>query len=311
MPKISDKARKGIAVAIIAGGLSATAYPWVSNFLYEKAADSTIKTYENTVEELDETDTEELFQQAEEYNEALRRSKVAVTDPFSQVMTYDIKPSYETVLNLNDSGLMGYIEIPVINVYLPIYHGTDGATLQNGIGHLQGSSLPIGGAGTHSVLSGHTGLNSSKMFTDLENMKEGDLFFIHIVDQTLAYKVVKIDVVEPEDTSILGIQDDRDLCTLVTCTPYGVNDHRLLVTGERTEYTEEVHDQAVEDADENKTGSQWMESYRKALIYGVSGVALVALVVLIVSKLRAKKQSKREISSAYDIPKGITGRKDK
>ena len=157
MPKISDKARKGIAVAIIAGGLSATAYPWVSNFLYEKAAVSTIKTYENTVEELDETDTEELFQQAEEYNEALRRSKVAVTDPFSPVMAYDIKPSYETVLNLNDSGLMGYIEIPVINVYLPIYH-------------LQGSSLPIGGSGTHSVLSGHTGLNFSRSVNIFEEL---------------------------------------------------------------------------------------------------------------------------------------------
>lgn len=310
MPKISDKARKGIAVAIIAGGLSATAYPWVSNFLYEKGADSTIKTYENTVEELDETDTEELFQMAEQYNEALQKAKVVVSDPFSQTISYDINPSYESVLNLNDSGLMGYIEIPAINVYLPIYHGTDSSTLQNGIGHLQGSSLPIGGIGTHSILSGHTGLNSSKMFTDLENMKEGDLFFIHIVDRTLAYKVAEINVVEPDDTSLLGIQKDKDLCTLVTCTPYGVNDHRLLVTGERTDYTEEVHDQAVEDADENKTESQWMESYRKALIYGISGVALVALVAFIISKLRAKKQSKKEIAAADDIPKGITGRKD-
>ncbi|WP_270368150.1 class C sortase [Eubacterium ramulus] len=308
MPKISDKARKGIAVAIIAGGLSATAYPWVSNFLYEKAAVSTIKTYENTVEELDETDTEELFQQAEEYNEALRRSKVAVTDPFSPVMAYDIKPSYETVLNLNDSGLMGYIEIPVINVYLPIYHGTDGATLQNGIGHLQGSSLPIGGSGTHSVLSGHTGLNSSKMFTDLENMKEGDLFFIHIVDRTLAYKVVEIDIVEPEDTSLLGVQNDKDLCTLVTCTPYGVNDHRLLVTGERTDYTEEVHDQAVDDADKNKTDSQWMESYKKALIYGISGVAVIAFIIFIISAIKTRRNRKEKNLSDY-IPKGITSRK--
>ena len=167
---------------------------------------------------------------------------------------------------------MGYVEIPAIGVNLPIYHGTEESTLDRGVGHLLGSSLPVGGTATHCVLTGHSGLAGQKMFSDLNLLKAGDLFFLRVMGETLAYRVTDIYTVLPEDTGKLTIDAGRDLCTLVTCTPYGVNSHRLLLRGERTEYEEAVS--VIEDADFTPVEeSTWGDEYRHGLIYGGLTVA--------------------------------------
>ena len=183
---------------------------------------------------------------------------------------------YNSLLDLSGTGLMGYIQIKSINVYIPIYHGTEESTLDRGVGHLLGSSLPVGGTGTHCVLTGHSGLAGQKMFSDVNLMKAGDVFFLRVLGQTLAYKVVEIYTVLPEDTGKLTIDAGRDLCTLVTCTPYGVNSHRLLLRGERTECEEAVS--VIEDAEFTPVEeSTWGDEYRKGLIYGGLTVAGISV----------------------------------
>lgn len=297
-----------LALGIIAAGILLTAYPWISNHLYEKNSDSTIHVYEAQAEEYDETEKMEVLAKAYDYNERLADSNVRLTDPFSaKLENNDLDPLYHECLAFDDSGLMGYIEIPSIGVYLPVYHGTDDAALSRGVGHLEGSSLPVGGDGTHSVLSGHTGINNAKMFTDLENMELGDLFFIHILDDVYAYEVCDINVVEPSDASLLASQLGRDLCTLVTCTPYGVNSHRLLVTGERTGYTEEAYDDALADGPRGE--SQWMENYKKALAIGFTGTGAVILAYLLgclISRHRKKRLGDSpEKGTADMLPRGL------
>ena len=156
---------------------------------------------------------------------------------------------------MTDDGVMGFIKIPCIDVSLPIYHGTSEAVLEIGAGHLQGTSLPIGGESTHSVITGHTGLSSAKLFTDLTELEEGDMFFLNVMGEKLAYKIDQITKVLPEEISNLKIENGKDYCTLVTCTPYGVNTHRLLVRGERTDYVEATEDQS--NFEVKKTKSQW------------------------------------------------------
>ena len=169
-----------------------------------------------------------------------------MTDPFKVKRMDGEMVHYNRILNIDGSSIMGYLKIPCISINLPIYHGTSGTVLEHGIGHLAASSFPIGGKDTHAVLTGHTGLSSAKIFTDLTEMKNDDLFFIHVLDRTLAYKVDQISVVKPEDTEKLQIIDGKDYVTLVTCTPYGVNDHRLLVRGVRTKYVKKQrYDQEI------------------------------------------------------------------
>lgn len=229
-----------------------------------------------------------LLEEAASYNAALAGMQVKLTDPFKAGDTA-LFPDYSAALRFNDAGIMGYVDIPGIGVYLPIYHGTAAETLLAGVGHLEGSSLPVGGENTHTVLTGHTGLNRSKMFTDLINMEEGDLFFLHVLGETLAYEVCGIHVVLPEEQEKLQIRRGEDLCTLVTCTPYGVNDHRLLVTGRRTEYTEETMPKAKEEKTENRD-SQWLSSYKKALLAGAAISAGALFLILVFPALRRKKE---------------------
>ncbi len=169
--------------------------------------------------------------------------------------------NYDSLLNLGGNGIMGYIEIPCIQVNLPIYHGTDTETLERGVGHLLGSSLPVGGSGTHAVLSGHSGMAGQKMFTDLLQMKTGDIFYLHVLGETLAYEVDSLNTVLPHDTSLLGITGGSDLCTLITCTPIAVNSHRLLVTGHRIPF--EAAKEMVEEAQQEDTEveSTWEQEY--------------------------------------------------
>ena len=227
--------KKIIQVLIILIGVALLVYPWIANYLNEHAAKSTISTYENEVKHTDKKEKEEMLEKAREYNEKLASSHVVLTDPFSEETNGGIsEKEYYQLLNLDNTGVMCSLEIPSINVDLPVYHGTSNSVLEKGVGHLEGTSLPVGGKDTHAVFTGHTGLNKAKLFTDLTELQKGDQFYIRVLDKILAYEVCRIDVVLPEDTSKLSVVDGQDLVTLVTCTPYGQNTHRILVRGKRT-----------------------------------------------------------------------------
>lgn len=210
-------------------GLSLLLYPTISNCWNSFHQSKTIATYVEAVEEMDDSDYEGMWREAQAYNTALPR------DQGRFQLSEEEKQVYEGLLRVSDDGIMGYVEIPSINVELPIYHGTDEEILQIAVGHIQGSSLPVGGPSTHCVISGHRGLPSAKLFTDLDQLTKGDIFILHVLDETLTYEVDQIHIVEPDDVSLLSMEEGEDLCTLVTCTPYGVNSHRLLVRGHRVE----------------------------------------------------------------------------
>lgn len=212
-------------------------YPFVSNMLSAKTYDSVIVSYTKTANNTSDSKNVQLLAQAKSYNSSL--STTTVMDAFSYPDREE-SADYLNTLNINNNGVMGYISIPKIDVRIPIYHGTSSRVLQKGVGHLEGSSLPIGGSGTHSILSAHRGLPSARLFTDLDQMQKGDQFYIYVLDQTLAYEVDQITVIEPDNTDYLTMNNNEDYITLVTCTPYAVNTHRLLVRGHRVEYKEEV-----------------------------------------------------------------------
>ena len=280
--------QKIIPILIILFGFALLSYPFISNYMFEKSAGSTIKSYEKQAKTYDQKQKEQEFREAEEYNKDLIKSAVQLTDPFKVKKSNGETLIYNNILNIDHSGVMGYLEIPSISVNLPIYHGTDAEILERGVGHLAASSIPVGGKSTHSVLTGHTGLSSAKLFTDLTEMKKEDLFFIHVLDRTLAYKVDQISVVRPEDTRKLQIVKGKDYVTLVTCTPYGVNDHRLLVRGVRTKY---VKKQRSSIRPRNK-GSQWMGTYKRAIAIGLAIVIALVLSGKVYQKLRRKKSEK-------------------
>lgn len=262
------------------------AYPFLADYLFENRQDSIITAYESAVDDAQDEELEEMLDAARQYNESLLNGNVELHDPFTEsVIGYD-EEDYYALLNLDGTGIMGYISIPCINVYLPIYHGTEEEVLESGVGHLEGSSLPIGGEGTHTVLTGHTGLSSAKLFTDLTLLEEGDVFFLTVLGEKIAYEVDQILVVEPSDTSALQIESGMDYCTLLTCTPYGINTHRLLVRGKRTEYTEEIEKEAAASATEKTTQSEWMLQYRKSLY---AALALIAVGILVLFLLRRRR----------------------
>ncbi len=207
-------------------------YPTASNYLAEKNQAQVIQTYEDVLGEADEARIAAEWEKAEEYNENLAGDPVH--DPFVPGSGYALPENYLDVLNLG--GVMAYIEIPKISVYLPIYHGTSEEVLEKGVGHIESTSLPIGGTYRHAVLTGHRGLPSAELFTNLDKLKKGDYFYIHVLDQILAYQVDQIKTVEPKELEDLVTVKGKDYVTLVTCTPYAVNTHRLLVRGVRTDY---------------------------------------------------------------------------
>lgn len=215
-----------ILISVFLVGLSLLLYPAVSDWWNSLHASRAIVDYDAARESLTDADYSALFQAAEDYNRQLR----AIDFP---LMYHDRVAGYEEALDVDGSGIMGYITIPKIQVQLPIYHGTSEGVLQKGVGHLTGSSLPIGGMGNHAVLSAHRGLPSAKLFTDLDQMQVGDRFVLNVLDRELIYEVDRILTVEPQDVEALYPIEGEDHCTLVTCTPYGVNSHRLLVRGRR------------------------------------------------------------------------------
>lgn len=286
------KLQKFLPILVVLIGICLLAYPWISNYLHDNRADSTINSYNEDVKKIDKTQKKDLLKDAKEFNRVLASSNIEFKDPFDT--KEKIILNYFNILNINKSGMMATIDIPKINVHLPIYHGTSDDVLQKGVGHLQGSSFPVGGKSTHCVLSAHTGLNSAKLFTDLVDLEKEDLFFISVVDQKLAYKVIEIQTVLPEDVSSLHIKKGKDLITLVTCTPYGVNSHRLLVTGERTKYTEQ---EVKEEAAKQTVGqSQWQRSYEKAIILGV---VLILILIFLSEWILRRRRKKRQAMRKY------------
>lgn len=224
-----------ILVLIFIIGLSLLLYPSFSDYWNSFHQSRAIASYAQTVTTIDDDQYEKMWAQAQEYNTTLAKKQNR------WVLSEKEYEEYESLLNIGGTGIIGYIEIPTIKVSLPIYHGVDEAVLQIAVGHIEGSSLPVGGEGTHCVISGHRGLPSAKLFTNLDEMEEGDLFMMRVLDETLTYEVDQIRIVEPEDLSALEIEEGKDLCTLVTCTPYGINSHRLLVRGHRVENMESAN----------------------------------------------------------------------
>lgn len=252
-------------------------YPLIAN-RYNQRHQSKIHTaYQEQVTQTDKTEIIAAKRKAIAYNETLV-SGVQNEDFFSNEALTGASENYETLLNLTGNGIMGYVEIPGIAVTLPIYHGTDADTLEIGIGHLLGTSLPVGGESTHTVLTAHSGMANQKMFSDLGLLKEGDIFYLEVLDEVLAYQVDAINIVLPHDTTHLGITTGEDYCTLVTCTPFGVNTHRLLVRGTRIPYEEAEEIQAQITAKETVT-STWEEKYVNGILTGFSIVCIIGILV--------------------------------
>ncbi|HBA47399.1 MAG TPA: class C sortase [Lachnospiraceae bacterium] len=232
-----------ILVIILFAGLSLLLYPTVSDYWNKIHQSRAITSYTDAVADLDEAVYEEVWNDAVAYNGTLsqRQNRYFPTEEEHEY--------YESQLDISGNGVMGYIQIPTINVSLPIYHGTDESVLQIAVGHIESSSLPVGGEGSHCVVSGHRGLPSAKLFTDLDKVQEGDIFLLQVLNETLTYQVDQIRIVLPEEVSDLDLVPGKDYCTLVTCTPYAVNTHRLLVRGKRIpNLAEEVLVQITADA---------------------------------------------------------------
>lgn len=276
-----------ILILCVLAGVGILAYPFVSNMLHDRKQDEIITEYDEQMENLAEEEKEEMLAVARQYNEDLI-GNVVLSDPFDPEALERINEDYDELLNYDDDGIMGYVQIPRIDVYEAIYHGTSDEVLAKGIGHLANTSLPVGGDGTHSVLSGHTGLPEAELFSNLEEMVEGDVFYIHVLGETLAYEVDQIKVVEPSDTSDLQIEADHDYVTLVTCTPYGINSHRLLVRGTRIPYDASAKAAGEAQAQEGMSSETWKEVYGKALLTG----CLIAVLVLLIIWLTVRKTKK-------------------
>ena len=252
-----------------------TLYPIISTIYNEKHQSQIHTQYEEQVKQVDNSAIIKAKELAIAYNEAIQPG-AQLSDAFSNEALLWASEDYKNQLNVTGNGIMGYVNIPSLDIHLPIYHGTDSKTLEKGIGHLLGSSLPVGGDTTHSILTAHSGMASQKMFSDLPQLKIGDVFYLEVLGETLAYQVDQIKTVLPYDVTYLGIEEGRDLCTLVTCTPFGVNTHRLLVRGTRIPY-EEAEQITAEIILEEAAGSTWEEKYVNGILTGFTIVCLIAI----------------------------------
>ena len=270
---MKKKAGNLVIGIIFLAGLSLLLYPFVANQWNNYRQKQLISGYEQVVsdkEAAEGIDYDAERKKAEEYNEALL--PCVLPDSFALAESSGVDPVYMNTLNIAGDEMMGSVEIPKINIKIPIYHTTEEDVLNKGAGHLEGSSLPVGGANTHAVISAHRGLPSASLFTDLDQKKVGDHFLLHVLDETLCYEVDKISVVKPEDTSALAVEDGQDLVTLLTCTPYGVNTERLLVRGHRVPYVEE-------EVKEEKTVLSGSSLHTNYLLWVFVGLSVTALFV--------------------------------
>ena len=286
---MKKKAGNLVIGIIFLAGLSLLLYPFVANQWNNYRQKQLISGYEQVVSEKEAAegiDYDAERKKAEDYNEALL--PCVLPDSFALAESSGVDPVYMNTLNIAGDEMMGSVEIPKINIKIPIYHTTEEEVLNKGAGHLEGSSLPVGGANTHAVISAHRGLPSASLFTDLDQMKVGDHFLLHVLDETLCYEVDKISVVKPEDTSALAVEDGQDLVTLLTCTPYGVNTERLLVRGHRVPYVEE-------EVKEEKTvlsGSSLHTNYLLWVFVGLSVTALF-IFVLYLKEIKLKRRANK------------------
>ena len=260
--------------------LGITLYPMISTWYNERHQAEVHIHYQEKVEQVDNTKLIEAKELAVAYNQTILPG-AQDEDSFSKEALLSASENYGSLLNLAGDGIMGYVEIPTIGVTLPIYHGTNNSTLERGVGHLLGSSLPVGGESTHSVLTAHSGMASQKMFSDLDRLKKGDIFFLDVLGEKLAYQVDQIKTVLPYDTTFLQTEIGNDLCTLVTCTPFGVNTHRLLVRGTRIEYEEAevIVEEKLET--EEPVKSTWEQQYLQGILIGIGAVVILGLGLLV------------------------------
>lgn len=242
-------------------------YPFIANYIFEHRTDSLVHTVEQTAEEIDNTKRQKQFALARAYNEQIASGHIQLKDPFVSETGESQANDYTSLLCMTEDGVMGFIKIPAIGISLPVYHGTSEQTLLAGAGHLKGSSLPIGGPSTHSVITGHSGLSSAKLFTDLVELKEGDMFSLHIYGEKLVYEIDQIKTVLPYELEDFAVIPGEDYCTLVTCTPYGVNTHRLLVRGRRTEATADREEETTFHAE--AVNSKWMQEYLRDVLISI------------------------------------------
>lgn len=277
----SEKILLIIAIIFIIVGTGIFLYPSISNYFAEKNHVEAIRNYDKIVAGIEEDSIKEEKEKAQTYNENL--SGDPVHDPFVFGSGYALPENYKEVLNLSEDGIMGYIQIPKISVDLPIYHGTSEEVLEKGVGHIQNTSVPIGGNSTHSVLTGHTGLPNAELFTRLDELVEGDIFYIHVLNEILTYKVYEIKVVLPDNIDELRITSGEDFVTLVTCTPYGVNSHRLLVKAERVEYEDYTENNGnTTEASNNSNTINNVETKKTNKQYYLTGIQIGTVILIIV-----------------------------
>ena len=272
------------AAVLFLTALGLTLYPLISNYVNQKYASEIQTAYQELIQQTDDSVLQEAKQRAVTYNLAITPG---TADAYSEESLLSAAENYDNQLNIAGSGIMGYVEIPKIQVNLPIYHGTEAEVLDRGVGHLLGSSLPVGGENTHTILSGHSGMASQKMFTDLEQLAQGDVFYLNVLGETLAYQVTEINTVLPYETDLLGIVPGEDLCTLVTCTPYGVNTHRLLVRGSRIPY-EEAAVMEEETASVEPAASTWEAKYVQGILWGIAAALGVGIIILTGARIYRK-----------------------
>lgn len=285
----------GCAILVFVLALFITLYPLISNYYNERHQSEIHTQYMEVIKQVDNSDLIRAKELADEYNAAILPG-TQLSEAFSQEALLWASEDYEHQLNLAGDGIMGYVEIPLIQINLPIYHGTDSDTLDVGIGHLLGTSLPVGGTSTHSVLTAHSGMANQKMFSDLDKLKSGDVFYLQILGETLAYQVDQINTVLPYDTTYLGITEGEDYCTLVTCTPFGVNTHRLLVRGTRIPYEEAEVIVEEQLQVEEPPKSTWEEQYIKGILFGIGAVILIAVLYSYYRYWRKHRKPKQSIA---------------
>lgn len=275
-----------LAVSLFLIALGITLYPLIST-AYNSRHQSLIHTqYNQEIANANNQVIEENRSLAKQYNTTLVPGAQQV-DAFSSAAVELASVDYANLLNIAGNGIIGYLVIPQIGAELPIYHGTSDATLEIGVGHLLGSSLPVGGASTHTVLTGHSGMANNKMLSDLDQLEIGDVFYLEVLEETLAYEVDQIKTVLPSDTTYLGIEEASDYCTLVTCTPFGVNTHRLLVRGSRIPYSEEEKELAV-SLSADKPTSTWEQQYLRGILLGIGITGILCSTGFLVTRLRKK-----------------------
>ena len=297
---MNDKLRKLIRAVVILIGIGILVYPSLSEFLTEQNASRAVASYDDTVQKSEQARLDALYEEAREYNRLLASSTGLAKPPVDANGDPISLDSYDKMLNFGSDGMMGYITIPKLNVTCRILHGTEEATLQIAVGHMKNTSLPVGGETTHAVLSGHRGLPTAELFTDLDQLTEGDVFYIKVLDHTLCYTVDQIVTVLPDETKELAIKDGKDYVTLVTCTPYGINSHRLFVRGVRTPYDDTQDIPVYEVVDMSSFWSRLPAQYRH-MLYGAAAIVAFLIIYWIVIIVRKKiKRSKPENGENHD-----------